>query len=140
MLIGLLLQVGLLAAMGLFWLLTKADYIVIAWIVWEFVLNGSLLNGYEVHTAIGVVIVAVPLVAWWGIQRIRICGFYAFKVVACLVCAGSVGALVGHEFCVIWGLVSGAILFFLSLGARMKSSGLYQPKNEAECVAQQCVK
>ncbi|MCL2220811.1 MAG: hypothetical protein FWC20_00615 [Oscillospiraceae bacterium] len=129
MLIGLILQIGVIVAIGLVWLVTKIDYLLIGWLMWEFVLNGeyALFANHDFHIAISILLMLIPVVSWFFIQQIRICGLYAFKLVACLICAGILGFFVGHEIDAIWGVVSGAVIFIICLALRSKNSELYQP-------------
>ena len=115
------------------------DYVLLLLIVWGFVFGASghneygLLVNYELHTVFVVLIYLAAFGIWFGLQQIRIFGFYIFRIVACAIAAyffvfmastGLFGQTIADGMDLIWQVTVGIVYFVAIVALRSKDKSL----------------
>ena len=115
------------------------DYVLLFFIIWGFVFGASghneygLLVNFELHIVFVVLIYLAAFGIWFGLQQIRILGFYIFRVVACAVAAyffvfmastGWFGQTIADGMDLIWQVTVGIVYFVVIAVLRSKDDSL----------------
>ena len=115
------------------------DYVFLFFIVWGFVFGASgqneygLLVDYDLHTVFVILIYLAAFGIWFGLQQIRILGFYIFRVVACAISAyffifmastGWFGQTIADGMDLIWQIAVGIVYFIVIMVLRSQDNSL----------------
>ena len=122
------------------------DYVFLFLLIWAFVFgagghneNGLLVNR-ELHTVFVISIYLAILGAWFGLQQIRVCNIYIFKIIACgfsayiivyMASTGWFGHTLADGMDLVWQWTAGIVYFGLALALRSRDSGLIRRRRPA---------
>jgi len=115
------------------------DYVLLVFIIWGFVFGASghneygLLVDHDLHIVFVALIYLAALGIWFGLQQIRVLGFYIFRVVACAISAyffiyiastGWFGQTIADGMDLIWQVTVGIVYFIVIVVLRSKDNSL----------------